>query len=110
MNKENKEVFEDILLTNGRTVADAERASAGKVESIYKESWEKGISVPFFDDNGNIYLANPDGSEDKVRLNPDTRTYHVLQRVADPGKGTFYKKLRIKGFLKLDRPFRATPN
>lgn len=83
-------MLQDIVLTNGMTVAEAERASAGKVESIYRESWRKGIPVPFFDDQGNIYLANPDGSEDKVKLDPDTRTYHVLQRIAAPGQGRYY--------------------
>ena len=83
-------MLQDIVLTNGMTVAEAERASAGKVESIYRESWKKGIPVPFFDDQGNIYLANPDGSEDKVKLEPNARTYEVIERVADPGKGRFY--------------------
>jgi hypothetical protein len=45
--------------------------------------------VPFFDNNGNTYLANPDGSEDFVKLDRHSRTYHVLRRTAAPGKGRY---------------------
>ena len=38
---------------------------------------------------GNIYLANPDGSEDRVSLNRKTRTYRVLRRTAQPGEGRY---------------------
>ena len=37
----------------------------------------------------NIYLANPDGSEDHVILYRKTRTYHVISRTAQPGTGRF---------------------
>ena len=60
-----------------------------EIEKIYVESWQKGISVPFFDNEGNIYLANPDGSEDRVSLDRKTRTYRVLHRTAQPGKGRY---------------------
>lgn len=45
--------------------------------------------MPFFDNAGNAYLANPDGSEDQVSLDIKTRTYSVLRRIAAPGKGRF---------------------
>jgi len=47
------------------------------------------VSVPFFDNEGNIFLANPDGSEDHVRLDRKTRTYHVIRRIAQPGEGRY---------------------
>lgn len=77
-------MLQDIVLTNGKKVAEAEQASRRKVESIYRDSWEKGISVPFFDGQGNIYLANPDGSEDKVKLDVTTRNYEVIERIKEP--------------------------
>ena len=81
--------LESIVLPNGKTVKEVNDAVQHEVEKIYLESWEKGISVPFFDDDGNIYLANPDGSEDHVSLDRKTRDYHVIRRTAQPGKGRF---------------------
>lgn len=80
-------IDKDIILPNGKTIAEAEEASRKKIEGIYLETWRKGHPVPFFDGEGNIYLANPDGSEDEVRLDRPTRTFHVKRRIAAPGKG-----------------------
>lgn len=81
--------LETIVLPNGKTVGEVNEAMRREIEKIYAESWQKGISVPFFDNEGNIYLANPDGSEDLVRLDRKTRNYHVLHRTAQPGKGRY---------------------
>jgi len=81
--------IENIELPNGKTVKEVNAAVRREVEKIYLESWRMGVSVPFFDDEGNIYLANPDGSEDRVSLDRRTRTYHVISRTAQPGTGRF---------------------
>ncbi|MBR1800814.1 MAG: xenobiotic reductase B [Bacteroidaceae bacterium] len=81
--------LETIELSNGKTVGEVNEAMRREIEKIYVESWQKGISVPFFDNEGNIYLANPDGSEDRVSLDRKTRTYRVLHRTAQPGKGRY---------------------
>lgn len=81
--------IENIELPNGKTTKEVNEAVKREVEGIYAESWRKGISVPFFDGKGNIFLANPDGSEDKVKLDRRTRTYHILSRTADPGTGRY---------------------
>ena len=81
--------IENIKLPNGKTAKEVNDAVYREVERIYLDSWRQGVSVPFFDDEGNTYLANPDGSEDRVSLNPETRTYHVLERIAVPGRGRF---------------------
>ena len=70
--------LESIVLPNGKTVKEVNDAVQHEVEKIYLESWEKGISVPFFDDDGNIYLANPDGSEDHVSLQPGKGRFSYL--------------------------------
>lgn len=49
--------IEDVELPNGRTVKEVNEAVRREVERIYIESWLQGVSVPFFDDEGNIYLA-----------------------------------------------------
>ena len=70
--------IEKIKLSNGKTIKD-----------IYLEGWAKGISIPFKDEKGNIYLANPDGSEDLVEFNRNERSYKVISRVAQAGHGKY---------------------
>lgn len=77
----------NIELPNGKTVKEVNDAVRSEVERIYRKAWRQGVSVPFFDDEGNIYLANPDGSEDRVSLDRNTHTFRVLHRTEQPGKG-----------------------
>ena len=81
--------IEKMVLPNGMTVKVVNDAVRLEVERIYQESWFQGVSVPFFDEKGNTYLANPDGSEDMVSLNRQTRTYSVIMRPAQPGQGRY---------------------
>ena len=81
--------IETIELPNSKTVKEVNDAVRVEVERIYFESWMRGVSVPFFDEDGTLYLANPDGSEDKVTLDRVTRTYHIIMRTAQPGCGRF---------------------
>lgn len=59
------------------------------MERIYFEGWTKCISIPFWDKQGHFYLANPDGSEDLVEFNRKKRSYKVISKVADKGKGKY---------------------
>lgn len=82
--------YEDIenwKLSNGKTIKEINNEVHDEVEKIYLDAWAKGVSVPYFDGNGNIFLANPDGSDDSVELNKKDRSYKVISRVAAPGKG-----------------------
>lgn len=82
--------YEDIegwKLSNGKTIKEINNAVHDEVERIYLDAWAKGVSVPYFDKRGNIFLANPDGSDDAVRLNKQDRSYQVLYQAAEPGKG-----------------------
>lgn len=81
--------IENVVLSNGKTVKQVNEDVSKEVERIYMEGWEKGISIPFRDKNGNIYLANPDGSEDLVAFNRKERSYTVLSRVAESGQGRY---------------------
>lgn len=81
--------IDNILLSNGKKANEANLDASREIEHIYLDSWQRGISVPFFDNAGNTYLANPDGSEDRVKLNRRTRTYRVLHRTAAPGHGRY---------------------
>jgi len=81
--------IDNILLPNGQTAREANSRAGQEVERIYADSWHRGVSVPFFDNEGHTYLANPDGSEDMVALDRSTRTYRILRRTAAPGKGRY---------------------
>lgn len=81
--------IEGIKLSNGKTVKQINEEVRKEVEHIYLEGWAKGISVPFWDNQGNHYLANPDGSEDLVEFNRKERSYHILSRTAQVGEGRF---------------------
>ncbi len=79
--------IEAVELPNGKTVKEVNDEVRREVERIYVESWLQGVSVPFFDEDGTTYLANTDGSEDKVTLDRRTRTYNIIMRTAQPGCG-----------------------
>ncbi|HAC22698.1 MAG: xenobiotic reductase B [Tannerellaceae bacterium] len=81
--------IENVVLSNGKTVKQVNEDVSKEVERIYLEGWTKGISIPFWDKNGNIFLANPDGSEDLVEFNRRERSYKVLSRVAESGQGRY---------------------
>lgn len=81
--------IEKLRLSNGKTVKEINDEVRAEVERIYTEGWLKGISIPFWDKNGNFYLANPDGSEDLVEFNRKDRNYKIISRVAGKGQGRF---------------------
>lgn len=81
--------IEDIELSNGKTIKEVNEEVSKEVERIYLEGWNKGIAIPFWDKQGNFYLANPDGSEDLVEFNREKRIYKIITRVAEKGKGRY---------------------
>ena len=81
--------IENIKLPNGKTIKQVNEEVRKEVERIYLEGWAKGISIPFKDNKGNIYLANPDGSEDLVKFNRKERSYQILSRVAQAEQGRY---------------------
>lgn len=81
--------IEKIVLSNGKTIKQVNEEVSKEVERIYLEGWDKGVSIPFWDKEGNFYLANPDGSEDLVEFNRKERSYKVISRIADRGQGRY---------------------
>ena len=81
------EEIEGWRLSNGKTIMEINNAVHDEVERIYLEAWAKGISVPYFDEKGKTFLANPDGSDDEADFDINTRKYTVIRRIATPGKG-----------------------
>lgn len=81
--------IENMVLSNGKTVRQINTEVSKEIEHIYLKGWKKGIAIPFWDNKGNFYLANPDGSEDLVDFNRKDRSYKVISRVADKGQGRY---------------------
>lgn len=81
--------IEGIRFSNGKTIKEVNEEVRKEVERIYLEGWAKGVAIPFKDRLGNIYLANPDGSEDLVEFNRKDRNYKVVSRVAQTGQGRY---------------------
>lgn len=82
--------YEDIenwKLSNGKTIKEINNRVHDEVEKIYLDSWAKGVPVPYFDIEGNIFLANPDGSDDAVKYDVEKQKYKLIKRIAEPGKG-----------------------
>ncbi len=82
--------YEDIenwKLSNGKTIREINNRVHDEVEKIYLDSWAKGVPVPYFDEDGNIFLANPDGSDDAVQFERKNRKYKVIKHIAGPGQG-----------------------
>lgn len=81
--------IENIKFSNGKTVRQVNEEVRKEVERIYLEGWAKGVAIPFWDNQGNHFLANPDGSEDLVEFNRKERSYKVISRVAGKGEGRY---------------------
>ena len=47
-----------IQLPNGQTASEANRAASREIERIYADSWRRGVSVPFFDNDGKTALLS----------------------------------------------------
>ena len=79
----------NFKLTNGKTIAQVEEEMKHGIEQLYLDAWAKGVSVPYWDENRVLHLANPDGSDDLVDFDPDTNKITVISRLAEPGQGRF---------------------
>lgn len=84
----------DFKLTNGKTIAQVEEEMKHGIEQLYLDAWAKGVSVPYCDENYQLHLANPDGSDDLVDFDAETQKYTFLSRSAEPGEGRFAYLLR----------------
>ena len=70
------------------------QASQKKIEEIYIDAWEKGVSPRYRDmrckENNHFIAANPDGSEDLVSLDLENEKFTTIQKNITPqGKGYF---------------------
>ena len=80
---------QNFRLSNGKTIAQVENEMKLGIEKLYMDAWAKGISVPYRDENYQLHLANPDGSDDLVEFDTDTKQYTFISHSADAGKGRF---------------------
>ncbi len=82
---------EDILLSNGLTIDETNRRSALLTEELYKNAFEKGVSMIYRDERtkapDEFIRANPDGSEDLVAYDLGKRNHILIKKLIPPGKG-----------------------
>ncbi len=86
----------DFKLTNGKTIAQVEEEMKQGIEQLYLDAWSKDVSVPYWDENRVLHLANPDGSDDLADFDPDTKKITVISRLAEPGQGRFDTYWQVK--------------
>ena len=84
----------NFKLSNGKTIAQVENEMKLGIEKLYLDAWAKGVSVPYCDENYQLHLANPDGSDDLVDFDAETKKYTFLSRAAAAGEGRFAYLLR----------------
>ncbi len=63
----------NFTLTNGKTIAQVEQEMKLDIEQLYLDAWAKGVSVPYWDEDRVLHLANPDGSDDLVEFDANTK-------------------------------------
>ena len=79
----------NFTLTNGKTIVPVEQEMKLGIEKLYLDAWAKGVSVPYCDENYQLHLANPDGSDDLVEFDANTKKITVISRLAEQGQGRF---------------------
>lgn len=74
-----------------KNVTELNKAMAKRTEELYKEAFSKGVALHYKDERiskeGQYVQANPDGSEQLVELEPETRSYKVIRELCPAGQG-----------------------
>jgi hypothetical protein len=87
--KNSSDMNKNFTLTNGKTIAQVEQEMKLGIEKLYLDAWAKGVSVPYWDEDRVLHLANPDGSDDLAEFDANTKKITVISRLAEPGQGRF---------------------
>jgi hypothetical protein len=87
--KNSSDMNKNFTLTNGKTIAQVEQEMKLGIEKLYLDAWAKGVSVPYWDEDRVLHLANPDGSDDLAKFDANTKKITVISRLAEPGQGRF---------------------
>ena len=68
----------NFKLSNGKTIAQVENEMKLGIEKLYLDAWAKGVSVPYWDENRVLHLANPDGSDDLAEFDAKTKKIYFF--------------------------------
>ncbi|WP_153391677.1 hypothetical protein [Chryseobacterium vaccae] len=84
-------MFLNNMIPGGQTITETHEKSIITTENLYREAFAKGVSLHYKDDRctaeREFISANPDGSEDLVDFNADSRKYSIIKRLLPAGKG-----------------------
>ena len=89
--KHNNDIL-DTIMPEGRSIKQTNERSAKTVENLHREAFAKGLPMFYRDercnkDNKEFIRANPDGSEDLVEYDFDSRSYTFVRHLLPEGKG-----------------------
>lgn len=92
------EVTFELILPNGKTIAETEAVAFSMTRALYAEAFSKGVPM-FYRDNRaqtatEFVRANPDGSEDLVSFDASSRSYTLIQNLVTAGKGFWAEVMR----------------
>lgn len=81
----------EIVLPNDKTIGETELEAQTITRTLYAEAFRKGIPMFYKDQRTpkpkEFVRANPDGSEDLVCFDAQTRSYTIIRNLATAGKG-----------------------
>ena len=87
-------------MPNGLSVTVTNGETANLTEEIHKEAFSKGVPMFYRDERAKapkeFIRANPDGSEDLVSYDLNTRSYSVIAHLLPAGKGYWSKLSNVK--------------
>ena len=74
-----------------KSIQEQHEAMSKRTEELYRDSFQRGISMYYRDERATppkqFIRANPDGSEDLVSLDAQTRQYTLIANLLPAGKG-----------------------
>ncbi len=89
--KEDERRNPEQQMPKGLTVAETNRRMSRVTENLYRQAFSKGVSMFYNDERTRkpteFIRANPDGSEDLVSYDIDTRSHSFLKQLLPAGKG-----------------------
>jgi hypothetical protein len=102
LSPEIKKFKEEYILPSGISIKELEKKSRSKIEEIYMDAFSKGLPRYYEDERcaGGEYVirAMPDGSEDLINFDWETRNEVLVRHLLPPGQGKFAYLLKDPRF------------
>jgi hypothetical protein len=74
-----------------KTIEKKDQAAVKRTEELYRTAFSKGVPLHYQDERTNasneFIQANPDGSEQLVQIDPESRKFTEIRNLLPAGKG-----------------------